>query len=420
MTRPLLSMLIVLLLAANAWAFGEVRYADRPLNVRAGRSLEAAHVKTLQPGDKVRVDFLKDGWYAVFDESATEADEGKALGYANARFLLPVGKASAASAAPAAAAPAVSTPAVTAPAVKAPAVPVPAAPAAEVKAPAVAPAAPEKSAPLVLSVKSEIKAAAKATTLRKARALNAPAVGSLAAGERVQAAFLQEGWFAVFRLNEKNIEESRALGFVHASELLPETPGVKPLPQAAEQAAPPVAAPAAAPVPAAPAASSAVMETAQPVVPGEAVTTPAPTQAPVKITADRMTYVEKDRKVTFSGNVQAEHEGLQLWAATLSAFFTDTGGKSTKDMSDNIDRIVADGGVKMKKEKSEGSCRTLTYFVKDGVLRMEGEPVLSDGANTVSGEVIKFYVKDSRSEVLGGQGKRVEAVFHVPGGAKKP
>jgi len=204
---------------------------------------------------------------------------------------------------------------------------------------------------------------------------------------------------------------------VHASELLPETPGVKPLPQVE---AAPAAAPPAVPVPAV-AAPSAVTEQTQPlsVVPGEAVTTPAPTQAPVKITADRMTYVEKDRKVTFSGNVQAEHEGLRLWAATLSAYFTEA-GKNAKDMSDNIDRIVADGGVKMKKDKSEGSCRTLTYFVKDGMLRMEGEPVLSDSANTVSGEVIKFYLKDSRSEVLGGQGKRVEAVFHVPEGAKKP
>lgn len=407
MSRPFFLTVLFLLLAVNAWAFGEVRYADRPLNVRAGRSLEAAHVKTLQPGDKVRVDFLEDGWYAVFEENATERDEAKALGYANARFLLPVGKASAAPAAPAVPAPAaVEVKAAVAPAV--PTVPAPEKTAAQaVPAPA--------GAPLVPSVKAEIKAAAKATALRKARALNAPTVGSLAPGERVQAAFLQDGWFAVFRLNEKNITESKALGFVHASELLPETPGVKPLPQveAASPAAPPVAA--------VPAPTAAVTEQTQPVsvAPGEAVTTPAPTQAPVKITADRMTYVEKDRKVTFSGNVQAEHEGLRLWAATLSAYFTEAGGNA-KDMSDNIERIVADGGVKMKKDKSEGSCRTLTYFVKDGMLRMEGDPVLSDSANTVSGEVIKFYLKDSRSEVLGGQGKRVEAVFHVSDGVKKP
>lgn len=409
MSRPFLLTVLFLLLAVNAWAFGEVRYADRPLNVRAGRSLEAAHVKTLQPGDKVRVDFLADGWYAVFEENATERDESKALGYANARFLLPVGKASAAPA-PAPAAPATVE-------VKASAVPAPAVPAVPAPEKAAVQAAPAPAgAPMVLAVKAEIKAAAKATSLRKARALNAPAVGSLAPGERVQAAFLQDGWFAVFRLNEKNIVESKALGFVHASELLPETPGVKPLPQVEAPAAP-----AAAPVPAVPAVPATPAEQTQPVsvVPGEAVTTPAPTQAPVKITADRMTYVEKDRKVTFSGNVQAEHEGLRLWAATLSAYFTEA-GRNAKDMSDNIDRIVADGGVKMKKDKSEGSCRTLTYFVKDGMLRMEGEPLLSDGSNTVSGEVIKFYIKDSRSEVLGGQGKRVEAVFHVPEGAKKP
>ena len=175
-------------------------------------------------------------------------------------------------------------------------------------------------------------------------------------------------------------------------------------------------------LPTAPVASrSEITEAVQPVpvVPGETPSATTEAQTPVKITADRMTYVEKDRKVTFSGNVQAEHEGLQLWATTLSAYFTEA-GKGAKDVADNIERIVADGGVKMKKEKSEGTCQTLIYFVKDGVLRMEGNPRLNDGANSVAGEVIKFYVKDNRSEVLGGQNKRVEAIFRVPEGAKKP
>ncbi|HMM38180.1 MAG TPA: LptA/OstA family protein [Desulfovibrio sp.] len=421
---------ILLLVATQAWAFGEIRYADRPLNVRKARNLESEHVKTLQAGEKVRVDHLRDGWYAVFDLNASDPDESKAFGYAKSSFLLPVTP----EAAPAPAAkvqiPAPPTktqvPVGVGTAQPAPAetkipvgVPMPEIKASAQSAPIAAPTVETKPLPVSSIIPSEIKAAAIKVSVRTARAVNSPISATLAPGQRVQAAFLRDGWFAVFKLDDKNLEESKALGFVHASELLPETPGVKPLAQLSTPAA---SSKSTTPEPTAPVASrSEITEAVQPVpvVPGETPSATTEAQTPVKITADRMTYVEKDRKVTFSGNVQAEHEGLQLWATTLSAYFTEA-GKGAKDVADNIERIVADGGVKMKKEKSEGTCQTLIYFVKDGVLRMEGNPRLNDGANSVAGEVIKFYVKDNRSEVLGGQNKRVEAIFRVPEGAKKP
>lgn len=415
MIRRLTFAAILLLAAAQAWAFGEIRYADRALNVRKARSLESEHVKTLQPGDQVRVDHLRDGWYAVYDLSASDPDEAKALGYAKSSFLLPVTKEAAPAPAPKAQAPAVPAPA--AAETKIPVnMQVP-----EVTAPVqvAPPAQASKPQPVASIIPSEIKAAAVKVSVRTARAVNSPVSTTLNPGQRVQTAFFRDGWYAVFKLDAKNLDETKALGFVHASELLPETPGVKPLAQIVTPPAPP----AAAPQPAAPAAqANEVTEAVQPapVVPGETQPAKSEAQTPVKITADRMTYVEKDHKVTFSGNVQAEHEGLRLWAATLSAYFMEGGKSAQGGVSDNIDRIVADGGVKMKKEKSEGTCRTLTYFVKDGVLRMEGDPRLNDGGNSVAGEVIKFYVKDNRSEVLGGQNKRVEAVFTVPEGAKKP
>lgn len=426
MTRRIVAIGLLFLLwtsAALAQSFGEVRYADRPLNVRKARSLDAEHVKTLQPGDRVRVDFLKDGWYAVFDLNATVRDESKALGYANSRFLLPVlqGQAAATPAKGPAVQPTLAekTPPVAVP--EAPAVPAPAGTPATTKAveapakvsvPAKAAAPAVETAPgQTYTVKSEIKSTARAVPLRRARDLKALATGTLAAGDKVQAAFLRDGWYAVFPLSEKDLKESKALGYVHASQLVPETPGIKPLPE-------PVAAsvPAASAAPA-PAALGEVKEEASVVPPANPVA-PVPGQAPVKINADRMTYAEKDRKVVFSGNVRAEHEGLQLWATTLTAYFAEAG--KSKDVAENIERIVADGGVRMKKGSNEGTCQTLTYFVKDGILRMEGNPQLSDGTNKVAGEIIKFYVRDSRSEVLGGQNKRVEAIFFAPEGVKKP
>ena len=116
--------------------------------------------------------------------------------------------------------------------------------------------------------------------------------------------------------------------------------------------------------------------------------------------------------MVFEGNVQAEHAGMVLKSQKITAHLNDQG--QAKNEGDQIDRIVAEGSVVVTKDTARGTCTMLTYFVQDGVLRMEGNPVLTDGPNTVTGEVIKFYLKDNRSEILSGGGKRVEAVFTLP------
>ena len=39
--------------------------------------------------------------------------------------------------------------------------------------------------------------------------------------------------------------------------------------------------------------------------------------------------------------------------------------------------------------------------------------MLREGPNTIQGEVIKLYIEENRSEVIGGK-KRVEAIFITP------
>ena len=77
------------LLADSAMAFGQIAYPDRPLNLRNGRSARDKWVGSLYPGQKVRIAFMKDGWVAVFEPGETRASESAAVGYSNAKYLLP-------------------------------------------------------------------------------------------------------------------------------------------------------------------------------------------------------------------------------------------------------------------------------------------------------------------------------------------
>ncbi|MBN2140733.1 MAG: hypothetical protein JW718_06965 [Desulfovibrionaceae bacterium] len=397
-------LVLVLAFALPALAgWGEIREADRDLNVRRARDLGSEHVKTLKKGDRVKVDFLEDGWVAVFALDEPVRSESRAIGYSNAKYLLPAaGSAPVASAAP-----------------QAP----------EVR-PEVRPAAgPKPGSDDYRYVSGEIKYADRQVQIRKARSEDSAATATLSPGEHIQVGFLKDGWYAVFRMNDAVKSEADAVGYVPASALQPRT-----LEQlAGSGAARPEARfsiQAQAPVLAAPPEPKKVLATAAPevkIVPEvkakvvePAVPLPAAkvqAKEAIRITSDKMTYSDVASTVTFSGNVQATHSGLSLWADSLSALFSGN-TQGTENTMERIESITAKGKVRMKIEGTEGSCDKAAYFVKDGVLRMEGDPQIREGQNVVKGEVIKFYVKDRRSEVLGGKASRVEAVFFSPKGLK--
>lgn len=257
----------------------------------------------------------------------------------------------------------------------------------------------------------EIREASVNLNVRSKRGADGEHVLTLAKGQRVKVDFLKDGWVAVFDLKAKTREESKAHGYANVKYLklisvakpvsvttLPEKAEVKDMAQVdsgkgevkAEAAAVPAQEP--------------------------SVANPGSSKEPVQITSDRMTYDETGKVVSFKGNVVVRHGELTLWADTLSAYLSSK--TDTKFTADSVDRIVAAGNVKAKRRTTEGFCGKLTYFVEAQLLQMEQNPLLQDGPNSLTGEVIKFYIRENRSEVVGGKNQRVKAIFVTPGELK--
>ncbi|MGD1152461.1 MAG: polysaccharide biosynthesis tyrosine autokinase [Syntrophales bacterium] len=72
---------------AKDW--GVILYAKDRTNIRADRSINSEVRGKLEPGQKVKADFLQDEWYAVFDPTETKRDEKGALGYVYSPRLSP-------------------------------------------------------------------------------------------------------------------------------------------------------------------------------------------------------------------------------------------------------------------------------------------------------------------------------------------
>lgn len=258
----------------------------------------------------------------------------------------------------------------------------------------------------------EVRVAAREVLVRLKPEPGAHVVRVLKPGDRVRVDFPQPGGFvALFDLSEGVRDLTRAMGYAEAAQL-------DALAQA--QAA-------AGKTAAAKAAPGAAAETRSEVKASAAATPPAKVavgaaQDPVRITSDKMVYSQTENAVVFSGNVHGAQADMAIWAAKLTAYFADKarrpGAQQEGGGADlgggKIDRIVAEGDVRLVAGKNEGACGQLTYFVNEGVLRMEGNPILREGQNTVRGDVIKYYLKEKRSEVLSGAQRRVEAVFFTP------
>lgn len=147
-------------------------------------------------------------------------------------------------------------------------------------------------------------------------------------------------------------------------------------------------------------------------VPSKKRVSGGPDEVPIKITSEKMTFSENKNRITFSGNVKVVRLDITLTSDTLTAMLK-SGGDSLKNTQDKIKEIIATGSVKVNMNNRKGSCDKLTFVVGDSIILMEGKAKLQDGSNLVQGNLIKFYLKDNRSEVVGGENP-VEAIFFTP------
>jgi lipopolysaccharide export system protein LptA len=251
-----------------------------------------------------------------------------------------------------------------------------------------------------------------------------PIVRTLRVGDKVRVDFVQpSGWAALFDMTETERDLTKAIGFAELRLLTPLAQAKATVVKAPVHAA--VAPKAGGKSAPSPEVKGEVKENKSLLAGQEPSTGP---QDPVRITSDKMVYSQNENAVVFLGNVHGTQKDMAIWSNKLTAYFADKdkqkapkadAEKTQGDFGNKIERIVAEGSVRLVAGKNEGACNQLTYYVADGVLRMEGNPILREGQNTVRGDIIKFYIHENRSEVLSGAQRRVEAIFYSPKGEKK-
>lgn len=139
-----------------------------------------------------------------------------------------------------------------------------------------------------------------------------------------------------------------------------------------------------------------------------------------RIRAQNMSYSHNQGIVEFSGNVHVLRPDMQIWSKKLTIYFIqnpENQGEKTSSQSfgqAEVEKIVAQGEVRIEQEERVAECATAEFKVQEEVLHLKGNPVLTEGKNKISGEIINLYLGENKSEVIGGENEQVEALFFTP------
>lgn len=121
---------------------------------------------------------------------------------------------------------------------------------------------------------------------------------------------------------------------------------------------------------------------------------------PVTIRADRLEYFDQGRKASYRGNVRLQTENTTLEADRLDAYFSNLPTAAAVE----LERAVADGGVKVTQPERRATGHHAEYFAAEGKIVMSGgPPSLYDAEKgSTTGQRLTFYIRDDRLLVDGG------------------
>jgi len=117
---------------------------------------------------------------------------------------------------------------------------------------------------------------------------------------------------------------------------------------------------------------------------------------PIEVTSDQLNVDQTAGTALFTGDVFAQQGDLKLWAKEVLVFYVESETEAGR-----IDRIEATGEVVLvlNDEAAEGD--NGVYNVRDGIMVMEGNVLLTQGPSTVAGDHLTVHLDTGTGEMEG-------------------
>lgn len=128
---------------------------------------------------------------------------------------------------------------------------------------------------------------------------------------------------------------------------------------------------------------------------------------PITIKSNELSADNKGKTAIFKGKVVAKQGDITIYSDTLTVNYGDE--------KHDVEKIEANGNVRIVQGNRIGTASHAVYDSKQGKITLTGNPRVTEGAaNTITGNTITYYIDEERSEVRSDGQKRVETIIHPP------
>jgi lipopolysaccharide export system protein LptA len=115
---------------------------------------------------------------------------------------------------------------------------------------------------------------------------------------------------------------------------------------------------------------------------------------PITIKSNLLSADNKGKTAVFTGKVVAKQGDVTIFADKVII--------SYGDQKDEVDKVEADGNVRIIQMNTVGTALHAVFENREGRMTLTGNPRVMQGKDTLSGEIITYYVDEDRSVVTGG------------------
>ncbi|MGW8272210.1 MAG: lipopolysaccharide transport periplasmic protein LptA [Thermodesulfovibrionales bacterium] len=112
--------------------------------------------------------------------------------------------------------------------------------------------------------------------------------------------------------------------------------------------------------------------------------------SPIEITAQSMIADNKSNSITFEGSVVAQKDAVTMYADRMIVRY---------DNARKVQSIFAEHSVRLVQAAKEIRADSAVYNANDESVVFTGNPVFSEGPDTVTGTKITYFISDDRSVV---------------------
>ena len=130
---------------------------------------------------------------------------------------------------------------------------------------------------------------------------------------------------------------------------------------------------------------------------------------PIDVVADTMEAFEKGKTNVFKGNVIVKQEGSEP-GQTLY-LFSDKVTAYRNEEENEIERVDAEGNVKIVKADRTATCRQAFFYNDKHQIVLKGDVVVFEGNDRLTGDTVTYYLDEDRTQVEGQPDKRAHVTI---------